>query len=414
MTRCIVTAVIGLFGSFAAPTPVAWPGGAPMHTVGALGPNISGLAVDGTSGLWAVRDSGSLVHLERSGTGWKPSAGNAGERTLHYPGGKGSPDSEGVTTADDTAAVYVAAERNNEASNTSHNSVMRFDTSGAGALTATMEWDLASVFGATPANTGVESVTWIPDAVFAAMGLRTSNGNTYAPANYPDHGTGLFATALESSGEIVFLALHNDGKVSTIGKVATGLDAIMDLSWNGARGELWATCDNHCSGQAAVLNPGEGAFQVGAIVRPPAGMDAINDEGFAILPTCTDGAMVAVWSDDSATGGTSLREAALPCDPLVAVGAPGGSSTVVSSPAATTTNSTSTIAATGATASNSTATTASTTVPGTPATTAHKSGKPGFLIGVGTLAVGIAAAAIAAATIRKRRARATPPGPGKQ
>ena len=36
----------------------------------------------------------------------------------------------------------------------------------------------------------------------------------------------------------------------------------------------------------------------------------------AIVATCTNGAMLAVWSDDNATGGSALREAPLPCEPI--------------------------------------------------------------------------------------------------
>jgi Esterase-like activity of phytase len=405
MKRLVATASLSLVGAFAAPGAIAWPGGAPVRPAGAgnaLGSNLSGLAVDGRSGLWAVRDSGALVHLERSGTGWKPSSGGSGERTLRYPGGKGSPDAEGVTTAND-ATVYVAAERNSDASNTSRNSILRFDTAGNGALTATKEWTLESVFGTTPANTGVEGVAFVPDSVFVAMNFRTDAGKVFAPADYPDHGDGLFATAIEGKGDVVFVALHDDGRVTKVGVVATGIDAIMDLSWSAERQELWATCDNHCKGQAAVLHPGDGAFQVGAIVQPPAGMEAFNDEGFVIVPTCTNGTMVAVWSDDAATGGTSLREADLPCGPIVPRVAPEASAPNVATTVATTvvSSSSSTPIAT------TTATVPSTPEPAPELLTTKHSGPPLLLIGVGLLAVG-GAAAIGMATARKRRTRGRP------
>lgn len=342
MSRFIAATALGLLGAVAgswiafppasasgataavvavtSPAPIDWPNGAAMHaadTGAPLGQNISGLAVDGAASLWAVRDSGALLHLERSGTGWKPTSGSSGERALHYPGGQGSPDSEAVTTvAGDDGAVYIAAERDSNASMVSRNSILRFEKSGSGVLNATREWRLDAIFGATPANTGVESLAWIPDAVFVSMGFHDRGGKVYSPADYLDHGGGLFASAVESRGEIVFLALRDDGTVREVGKAATGLDAIMDLFWSDTRQELWATCDIHCKGQAAVLRAEGGAFETIALVHPPTGMQDLNDEGFAIVPICTNGAMTAVWSDDSATGGNSLREAALPCDPL--------------------------------------------------------------------------------------------------
>jgi Esterase-like activity of phytase len=383
MIRLIATAT-AIVGAAAIPAPVTWPGGGAMRaadTAAALGANLSGLAFDGSAGLWAVRDSGALLHLERSGSGWKRSAGEAGERSLRYPGGTGSPDAEAITTVNgDDAAVYVAAERDNGASNTSRNSILRFETSGT-SLTATREWRLDAVFGATPANTGVESLTWIPDSVLVAMGFRTTDGKPYAPADYADHGTGLFASAVESRGEIAFLALHSDGKVTQVGTAASGLAAIMDLSWSSARQELWATCDSHCNGNAAVLHPADGAFQVVAVVHPPAGMDALNDEGFAIVPTCTNGSMLAVWSDDSATGGTSLHEAALPCDPL---------GVAVKNPTATSTTATST------TATSTTAPAAPTAVAGT----TSSSDRSVAYVGVGAVAAVGAAAVLA---FRRRR-----------
>jgi hypothetical protein len=323
MNSFLASVFVGVLSATAPPAPIDWPFPQPMHAADAavpLGQNLSGLAFDGTAGLWAVRDSGALVHLDRSGAGWKRTEGASGERALRYPGGDGSPDAEGITTvATEASAVFVAVERDNDASNTSRKSILRFDTSGTSALTATQEWKLDAVLGPTPANTGVESVAWIADSVFVSSGFKDAAGKVYAPADYPDHGTGLFATALESRGEIVFLALRADGTVTQVGKAVSGLDAIMDLSWNDARNELWVTCDSHCNGQAAVLRPADGTFQIASIMRPPAGMDALNLEGFAIVPTCTNNTMPAIWSDDSATAGISLREAAIPCSPLASV-----------------------------------------------------------------------------------------------
>ena len=393
MHRILVTAAIGLLGAAATPAAVDWPGGAPMRPADAgvpLGPNLSGLAIDGAAGLWAVRDTGSLVHLDRTDAGWKRTPGDSGERVLHYPGGQGSPDSEAVTTvATDQGAVYVAAERDNNAPAVSRNSILRFDTSGTGALTATREWKLEPIFAATPANTGVESIAWIPDSVFVTMGFNDGSGRAYAPAEYPDHGSGLFATTVETRGDIVFLALHGDGQVTQVGKAATGLDAIMDLSWNAERQELWATCDNFCKGQIAVLQAGDGAFQVAAIVRPPAGMEALNDEGFAIVSTCANSVMLAVWSDDGASGGTSLREATLPCDRVALLAAtPGPSTTHLDTTSLPTSTATATATATQTTAATQ------------PPNPTHSSSRSVWYLGAVALAVG--GGAVLARLLRRR------------
>jgi Esterase-like activity of phytase len=378
----------------------------PAEAAKVLGGNISGLAIDGSTGLWAVRDSGALLHLDRTGTSWTPSAGGRAERPLRYPGGAGSPDAEGITTAvGDDAAVYVAAERDNEASNVSRNSILRFDRSDSGTLTATREWKLEPLLGSAPANTGIESLAWVPDSVFVAMGFRDAAGKVYSPANYPDHGAGLFATALEGTDDVLFLALRNDGQVNLVGKVATGLDSTMDVSWSAARQELWAVCDSHCQGRAAVLRAGDGAFEVAAIVRPPAGMESLNNEGFAILPTCENDSMLALWSDDSATGGTALREAPLSCGPV----APLAAGTVTSVATTSAPSSSSSARVTTSAENSSAVTTADAPTTGSPgqslpAISSRPSGRIALYLAVGALVVAVALMKSWAVVSRRRRA----------
>lgn len=322
----LATLVVGVLGTLAAPVAVDWPGGASMRPAdvrGALGGNLSGLTLDGEAGLWAVRDSGALIHLDRTDAGWTSSVGSGAERFLRYPDGGGSPDAEAVTTVvGDEKAVYVAAERNTNASNRSRNSILRFEPSGSGPLTATREWRLDAIVGSTAANTGIESLAWVPDSVFVSMGFRDINGKTYVPADFPGHGGGLFVTAVESRGELLFVSLGSDGQAVLVGKSATGLAGIMDVTWSASRQELWAICDDHCDGRAAVLRAGAGAWAIGAILRPPSGMQSLNNEGFALGDSCRDGAMMAVWADDNATGGIALRQSSLSCTPAGATTSP--------------------------------------------------------------------------------------------
>jgi hypothetical protein len=319
----IAVIVIDLASALTAPT-VAWPGSAvrTVDQVDTLRGNISGLALTSSSSLWAVRDDPSaLAKLERTSSGWAPSTESGGTRALQYADGSGSPDAEAVTTAaGDGAVVYVAAERDSDEPSASRNSILRFDTSRAGTLRATQQWELSSVLPATAANAGIEGLTWIPDDVFVASGFRDATGNTYAPADYPDHGKGLFVAGLEQNGMLYVVALRDDGGVALVASIPSGLNAVMEVVWSAARQELWAVCDNTCGGVAAVLRPTGGSFAPAVIVEPPKGMASLNNEGFALGPSCVDGTMAAIWADDGASAGHVLREATLGCAAIAVTG----------------------------------------------------------------------------------------------
>jgi len=320
----IAVVLMNLVSALTAPT-VAWPGSTAVRITDqadALGGNISGLTLAGPSSLWAVRDGPSaLSKLERTNAGWGLGSASGGSRALKYADGSGSPDAEAVTTAaGDDAAVYVGAERDNDKPSSSRNSILRFDTSNPGALRATQQWELASVLPASGANTGIEGLTWIPDDVLVAMGFRDATGKTYAPADYPGHGRGLFVAGLEQNGALYVLALRDDGGVALVASMPSGLSAVMEVVWSAARQELWVLCDNTCGGVAAVLRLSGGSFVVSVIVQPPPGMASLNNEGFALGATCTDDTMAAIWADDGASDGHVLREATLGCATIASTG----------------------------------------------------------------------------------------------
>jgi hypothetical protein len=319
----IAVVVINLASALTVST-VAWPGST-MRTVDqadALRGNISGLTLTSDSSLWAVRDDPSaLSKLERTRSGWAPTTESGGARALQYVDGSGSPDAEAVTTAPgDGALVYVGAERDSDEPSASRNTILRYDTSRTGTLRATQQWELRTVLPATGANAGIEGLTWIPDDVFVASGFRDAGGRAYAPADYPDHGNGLFVAGLEQNGMLYVLALRDDGGVALIASMPSGLNAVMEVVWSAARQELWAVCDNTCGGVAAVLRPSGGTFVPSVIVEPPPGMAALNNEGFALGPSCVDGTMAAIWADDGASDGHVLREASLGCAAIAITG----------------------------------------------------------------------------------------------
>ena len=310
-----------------------WPGGQDVQTADAFvfGGNMSGLDCEGSGSttpgiLWGARNGpGALFRLVFNGTSWVPDASNgwSAGKLVRYPSGTGEPDAEGVTFVGDgsTGGVYISAERNNAANTVSRNSVLRYDVSGAGAeLVATHEWNLTADLPPTGANQGLEAITWIDDSFLVANGFRDeSTGALYNPANYPNHGSGLFFVALEANGTIYAYALdHTTGGFTRIATIASGFASLMDLQFDRDLNELWAVCDNTCSGRTTVLrlDAATGRFTQVLAFERPTGMPNLNNEGFAIAPAalCSGGLKPVYWADDGETGGHSIRQGTLPCN----------------------------------------------------------------------------------------------------
>ena len=321
--------------------PLPWPGDADVQTADGLnvfGGNLSGLVYEGTGSstpgvLWAVRNGpGSLFRLVFDGSIWTPDSTNTWNagKTLLYPGSTGSPDSEGVTFADggSSSGMYVATERDNNANGISRNSILRFDVSTAGAtLTATHEWNLTADLPAVGPNLGMEGITWIPDTFLVSQGfVDESQGGVataYNPADYPNHGTGLFFVGMEGTGGIYAYALnHANGSFTRIATIASGFPGVMDLHFDRELGmnNLWAVCDDTCAGRSAVLKiaVGTGKFAVTQTFDRPGGMPNLNNEGFAVTPLmeCVADRRPAFWADDSETAGHAIRRGALTCTPF--------------------------------------------------------------------------------------------------
>jgi hypothetical protein len=313
-----------------------WPGGESVVTVdveGYFGEDMSGVAYEGTGTaergtLWAVNNgSGVLFKLEWNGAQWVPAAGEwASGKELSYPDGTGQPDAEGVgfTAAGSAGGVYVATERNDDASGVSRPSVLRYDVSDAGtSLTATHEWNLASLLPAGVGNnTGLEGVAWMPDSLLVAQGLLDeSTGEPYDPADYPGHGDGLFFVGVEGTGDVYAVALPETGDASLIASIDPGLTITAEVAFDASTGLLWAVCDEACAGRTVTLEiaqdgPFAGTFQVTAAYENPVGMDdGIANEGFAVAPQelCVDDAKPVFYADDSGRDGHSLREGTLDC-----------------------------------------------------------------------------------------------------
>lgn len=317
-------------------TYTAWPGSNGVMTGDAastFGGNLSDLAYQPADGeaeavLWAVQNNPSRVHrLVSDGSTWARDAGDwAAGKALHYPGGTGSPDAEGITRAEAASpAVYVVAERDNEVLETSRLSVLRFDTSVAGtSMTATHEWNLTADFPSVGPNGGIEAIAWVPDAFLVAHLFRDERtGLAYLPATYPNHGDGLFFVALETSGLVHAYALnHATSAFTRVATILTGQIGIMGLSFDADSGYLWSRCDDACDNRAValgidgrLLSPTFGELVVRGAFERPSSLGNYGYEGMAIVPDalCTDGSKVVFFVDDAETEGHALRWDRIPC-----------------------------------------------------------------------------------------------------
>jgi hypothetical protein len=305
-----------------APPAQAWPGPNAVTTadgVNTFGGNGSGLFHDGSS-LWVARNApGQLFRLEQSGAIWAP----VQTWTLRYPDGTGNPDAEDLTKAELTStAIYVATERNNDASSTSRMSILRYDTAGTGTeLVATHEWNLTSDLPVAGANLGLEAITWIPDTFLVANAwFDPSKGHAYNPADYPNHGTGIFFVGVEQTGDIHAYALdHVGGGFSRLATFASGDVTSKALSFDRGTGYLWSFCGASCGQQSAVWTITLGVLQRRRQFAGPSSMPNLANEGIAIAPEtqCSGGMKPFFWIDDGETGGHALRSDAIPCGPFV-------------------------------------------------------------------------------------------------
>ena len=311
----------------------AWPGDAGVSSVSAVnayGGDMSGLAYEaigvGRGTLWAVNNGSGVLYqlLWDSAAGqWLPAPDDWSEgKALRYPGGDGEVDAEGVGLVAGSAAngVYVATERDNAASSVSRPSVLLFDVSASGTeLTATAEWNLASILPALPANGGLEGIAWIPDADLIAQGfIDESTDAAYDPADYNGHGEGLFFVGVEGTARIYAVALQDGGVASLIATIDPKLAVVAEVAYDSASGLLYAVCDDACDGEVHAMKivqsgPSVGTFQNVASYANPAGMaDNIANEGFAI-GTCENGVAPVFYADDAETDGISLREGRMYC-----------------------------------------------------------------------------------------------------
>ena len=326
------------------PSAEAWPGSTAV-TIGddlnVFGQNLSGLAYQGSGSaargaLYAVRNSGTsaMYRLIYDGTKWAPDTANgwANGKQIFFTSGLGAPDAEGVTFAGgDATGIYVSSER--DGGGASRPSILRYDITGsATTITASMEWDLSADLPVLGANLGPEAIAWVPDDVLVAKGfVDQATGLAYSPSTYPNHGSGLFFVGVEQDGKIYAYALDlsNGATFTRVASFASGFPTIMDLEYEPESGHLWAVCDDSCDGRTATLDVTGGQFVVSHTYARPAGMDNLNNEGFAIAPQseCVNSLKLTFYADDSNDGGHAVRTGLISCTvPAPPSGGGGGGS----------------------------------------------------------------------------------------
>jgi len=309
----------------------AWPGSAAVQiadNANTFGGNLSGLIYEGSGSttpgvLWGAKNGpGTLYRLIFNGTIWVPDTANnwSAGKALRYPDGTGDPDSEGVTfTTGSSAGLYVSTERNNSANSISRLSILRFDPAATGAtLTATHEWNLTADLPPAGANLGLEAITWIPDTFLVSKSFfDESKNHAYNPAEYANHGSGIFFVGLEANGIVYAYALDQAGTNFTrVATITTGFPGVMELQYDRDANDLWAVCDDTCQGRSVVLRiDATGKFSIARRFERPGGMPNYNNEGFAIAPAtlCTAGTKPVFWADDTEDEGHAIRSGTLTC-----------------------------------------------------------------------------------------------------
>ncbi|MBB5832633.1 lamin tail domain-containing protein [Brachybacterium aquaticum] len=288
------------------------------------GEDLSGLDLqileDGTQVLWGVNnDAGQISRLVQDETGiWQQSEGwPTGGKHTRFADGTGTPDGEGISFGLD-GRVYVSAERDNDNSGVSRNTVLAFDPAAEGdTLTVVAEWNLTSLLPATGANGGMEAVEIVPASAFAELGADVPAAEAYA------------FVVLETTGDVYAVALQSGGEATLVATLASPLPGLMALDYDTASNTLWAFADEALEGRSVLYDLSAADPAAAPVVfERPDGMPAnFANEGIALEPTdvCEDGVRQAWFSDDADTDGHALRGIGLideNCDAAPAV--PGG------------------------------------------------------------------------------------------
>jgi hypothetical protein len=318
----------------------AWPAEAAVAMASAkdaFGANLSGLVYEPATAttpavLWAVQNEPSkLYRLVASGSAYTPATteGWITGKVLRYPGGAGSPDTEGLCRTDwSSDEIYVVAERDNEAKDVSRQSILRYEIVGSkGVLDATHEWVLTSDLPPADVNCGLEGIAWLPDSHLVERGFfDESTQAPYDPTRYPNHGSGIFLVGYDETGMIYGYVLdHQAGTFTRVATLSSGQARSVDLTFDRDVGTLWSLCDSPCDGRMTLLDIDPdpvsitaGRFVLRATVPPPKALANMNNEGIALAPLseCSGERRAFFWADDEESGGYAIRRGSITCGRL--------------------------------------------------------------------------------------------------
>ncbi len=314
-----------------------WPGDGTVIAVtgkNAFGDNMSGLVYEPATAaadaiLWAVQNEPAKIHrlsMQPALVSRVAADGWVTGKSLRYPEGTGSPDSEGLTRTEWTGAeMYVVAERDNDNKDVPRQSILRYELVGTkGVLDATHEWNLTGDLPPFASNSGLEGIAWVPDTFLVERRFfDESKQAPYDPLAYPNHGTGIFFVSMDVTGMIYAYALdHVSGTFTRLASLVSPQAQSTDVIFDRDLGVLWSLCDNKCEGKATVFeidpeptSPTAGRFVLRATIAAPKGVQGLNVEGFAMAPdsTCSANRKLCYWTDDRESGGYAIRKASLPC-----------------------------------------------------------------------------------------------------
>ncbi|WP_158524608.1 lamin tail domain-containing protein [Auritidibacter sp. NML100628] len=274
-------------------------------------------AVDNGTGIFwklVAHQDGSVEYAE----GWENGKRARFIQDADNPEAAG-PDAEGITV-DGDGMVYIASERDNSDKGTNYNTILQVDPNEPGPdVVASAQWDLTDLLPSVNANLGIEAVEWISnDAVkdkIVDLSQAEDGSVLYDPANHPNAiANGLFFTALENDGKLYAFVLEPEGKTTLVTVIDPQIGGAMGLHYDVDTDTLWVAADDGYQGtHAKVTFNGTDTPEVVHVQRP-AGMENLNNEGFAIstMDYCVDGERPVWWFADGFESG-SLRAGTLKC-----------------------------------------------------------------------------------------------------
>ena len=277
--------------------------------------------------LWAVQNgSGTLYKLVQNGAdvgaGHRtagPRARRCTTRTAPEPGRRGR-DLHRRRSGRRRLRRHRAQQRRQQRQ-PARDPALRPDAAGT-SLNATNEWNLTADLPALGANIGLEAITWVPDSYLTAQGLqRQDGGAAYNPADYPNHGTGLFFVGVEQNGMVYAYALDlTSNGFTRVASFASGFPAVMELHFEPETQKLWVVCDDTCHGRTRALRRRDcGRRHQGRSSRRSTtsalGHGQPQQRGLRHPPRseCVGGVKPVFWADDGNTGGNALRSGTLSC-----------------------------------------------------------------------------------------------------